>query len=297
MQIGEAAKRKDFRVRTVVYTCFEYGGDARKWLEGLKGSCDWVLGQEEKCESTGRLHVQGMAHHSNPIGWSYLKCHKEKCHKPADSIKYCSKEDTRVSGPFEFGERPTFNIKGAKASMAEKNKMLLEGDLKTLVDEGQISLLSLKRTMEARTIYRSLKVMVDEPKNVIKGFWHYGPPRTGKSTACRTGTYYLKGLNKWWDGYEGQDKVVLEDIDPSHGEWSLHFIKIWTDHHWFSAEVKGGRINVQIKEFHVTSNYYIHEVYGIGKPEVECRFNLIKYPLIGEEELRLHADSSFERMD
>jgi len=266
---------RQFKCYTVFFTVFNYGDSAQKWLLLLKDTCDWVLGQVEKCPTTGKLHIQGMAWSKTDIRWGYLKDHhREKCHSPLESIEYCSKEDTRVEGPFEYGTRPTWNVKGQKL----KNADLIKGDIKELIDTDRVSLLSVKRILEARTIYANLKPIVPEDK-VVKGYWHVGPPRTGKSTAARTGTYYLKAANKWWDGYMGEDKVVLEDVEPSMKEWLGYFLKIWTDWWHFRAEIKGGSIMIQIKEFHITSNYYIHEVFGLGIEAIECRFNVVKYPI------------------
>jgi len=261
---------KPFKCRTIVFTKFNHE-DAQVFLQELKTHCDWVLGQEEMCPETGKVHIQGMAYSKQDCRWGFVKEHKEKCRDPTASIAYCSKEESRLAGPWEYGIRPTFNVKGMK----EKNAQMIQGDIKELVDEGRVSLLSIKRIIEARTIYANLKPIVEEPK-VIKGTWHYGEPRTGKSTAARTGVYYLKSANKWWDGYAGEDKVVLEDVDPHMKDWLSYFIKIWTDWWHFKAEIKGGHITIQIKEFHVTSNYSLTEVFG-EDAAIISRFKSIHY--------------------
>jgi len=219
-----------------------------------------------------------MAWNKTSISWSLLDCHKEKCIDPQASILYCTKEESRVSGPYELGTRPTWNVKGQKL----KNIDLITGDLKKLVDEDKISLLSLKRVMENRVIYQNFKTILPEEKKV-KGTWHYGEPRTGKSTAARTGTYYLKSANKWWDGYMGEDKVVLEDVEPSQKDWLHYFLKIWTDWWEFRGEVKGSQIMIQIKEFHVTSNYSIEEMFGDDEA-IKVRFHQIKYSALKEKD-------------
>jgi len=56
-----------------------------------------------------------------------------------NSWKYCSKEDTRVEGPWSHGVPPAcLNIKGSKA---ERNKMLLEHGPLNCINEGLITIL------------------------------------------------------------------------------------------------------------------------------------------------------------
>ena len=47
-------------------------------------------------------------------------------------------------------------------------------------------------------------------------------------------------MNKWWDGYAGEEVVVLDDFDPRHAEHLSYYLKIWADHYAFNAEVKVG---------------------------------------------------------
>lgn len=52
--------------------------------------------------------------------------------------EYCNKEETRVEGPWEFGEKPY--RRNDKMSVQEMNKKILELGIKRSVDEGLISI-------------------------------------------------------------------------------------------------------------------------------------------------------------
>jgi len=92
--------------------------------------------------------------------------------------------------------------------------------------------------------------------------WLWGPPGSGKTSQAfsENPTAYLKGLNKWWDGYDGQDVVIIDDMDPFHKSLAQEF-KVWAHHYPFPAETKGGSICIRPKKIVVTSNYRIDEVW------------------------------------
>ncbi|AJC52525.1 replication-associated protein [Bromus-associated circular DNA virus 2] len=82
----------------------------------------YLIYQRERGNDTHREHWQGYAESINPKGWCIrtwqceLSSHNAhiECRKGTQSqaIEYCRKEETRLSGPFEFGE--------AKASKKRK---------------------------------------------------------------------------------------------------------------------------------------------------------------------------------
>lgn len=68
--------------------------------------------------------------------------------------------------------------------------------------------------------------------------------------------------NKWWDGYQGQKIVVLDEFGKDHVVLGNH-LKKWADP-WtpFVAEAKGGALTPDYDKFIVTSNYSLEELFG-----------------------------------
>ena len=65
---------------------------------------------------------------------------------------------------------------------------------------------------------------------------------------------YIKGNNIWWDGYDGQDVVIIEEMGPK--QINANHMKQWADHYPFSAESKGASVKIRPQKIVVTSNYH-----------------------------------------
>lgn len=106
----------DMRARNLLFTQFlpddQTSGDVltvEEWPDVA-----YVVWQKEICPTTNRLHYQGYIEF---VGKKSYKWVQENCEglesahfevrrgSQAEARRYCMKEDSRVDGPWEFGER------------------------------------------------------------------------------------------------------------------------------------------------------------------------------------------------
>lgn len=122
-----------------------------------------------------------------------------------------------------------------------------------------------------------------EPLPELANEWIYGKPGVGKSRSVRTRydqSLFNKLPNKWWDGYNGEETVLIDDFSKQHSVLGYH-LKIWADHYPFPAEVKGATTQIRPKRIIVTSNYHPNQIWD-DKVLVEAvcrRFKMTYMPV------------------
>lgn len=236
----------------------------KSYLGELKARSDAsvVIGQLEKGEETHHPHIQFFIHWNEQKRLGFFKkldkrIHAEPCKSESASIDYVTKEETRVEGPFQDGELP---FHANEATDWEK--------IWELAKNGEID----KIPPAIRIIhYNKLKQIAKDniqfqDSDHLRGIWIWGKPGTGKSRWVRDQvklcckSLYPKLCNKWWDGYQGEKIVVMDDIGPQH-ECLAQQLKIWTDRYDAILETKGSAVHAQYDWFIVTSQYSPSEIF------------------------------------
>jgi len=81
----------------------------------------------------------------------------------------------------------------------------------------------------------------------------------GKSRLARETwkPFYAKMANKWFDGYQDEPYIILDDVGPDQAKSLTYHLKIWTDRYPFVAEIKNGSRMIAPMGFIITSQYLI----------------------------------------
>lgn len=235
--------------------------------------------QTEIAPNTGTEHIQGYVYLEAKQRMSWLKNNiSDRAHwEPRkgtheQALAYSTKEDTRKPGT-----EPT--LVGNPPSQGKRNDLIaLQEDLDspdiTLSEVATNHFSNFIRYHKGIEKYRALKAS--------KRSWltyttvYYGDSGTGKSyrAAFEAGpdAYYLPAPNSssgavWWDGYTGQENVV---IDEFYG-WIAHsFMLRICDRLPLTVQTKGGNVPFLAKRLWITSNKHPLEWWprtGLGAME------------------------------
>lgn len=258
----------------------------------LREPYEYVCYGEEIAPTTGQKHLQGYIKYKNARTFNSIRKHLEGFHvikATADAYSnklYCSKTRPEDESPnqvfMEFGKVPS--KVGEEGGKAEKRRWELAFESAKSGDYEEIPAeLRIKYYSTFKKIATDYMINPEEIDGVC-GEWYYGVSRTGKSYSARKDypDAYPKLCNKWWDGYQGQDYVLIDDFDKKH-DGLCHHLKIWADRYPFLAEVKGSTVSIRPKKIIITSNYHPREIWtsdGDLNPILE-RFRVTRFALPG----------------
>jgi hypothetical protein len=220
-----------------------------------------VLGMEKgKLEETP--HVQGFVVFHKHKRFAAVKKIMDRAHiEPArgtwkQAADYCKKDGVYT----EYGIPPMSQSEKGEVERRRWKRVLdqaIAGEFDDIQQEEPQIYLMHKRKLYEHTV-RSFPTL----ENPVM-YWYSGPTGSGKSRKAREEhpDAYMKMCNKWWDTYNFEEVVIIEDFDMSHSVLG-HHMKIWADRYSFRAEVKNGSIMIRPKTIIVTSNYTIDQIWS-----------------------------------
>lgn len=233
--------------------CFTINNPTDSDREALeKIECRYmVLGNEVGEEGT--KHIQGYVLFKSPRSFEAIKKLMPRAHievqrgTSKQAADYCKKDGDFI----ERGDPPKEKSDGGdmeKRRWEEAFQAAKEGRMEDIPAD-----IFVKHYRTMKEIRKDYMVKPDDADDVT-GVWMYGGPGVGKSRAARERypNAYLKMQNKWWDGYQDEEYVILDDFDSKE---LGHHLKIWADRYSFLAETKGGAIHIRPKKIVITSNY------------------------------------------
>lgn len=272
MSVVATPPTKDGSGRTARRWCFTLNNytpeeEAAVAAFAAKPDCVYLCVGREVGES-GTPHLQGYVVMRNAIRMTALKVMSRRLHceiAVADTTMnraYCSK-DGNVA---EFGVPPRegevlqkYCGELEKERWASARRAAAESRFDDIPDD-----IYVKHFGNVHAISACASVPLPALDHLTRHLWYYGAPGTGKSLKARSEypNAFIKDANQWWDGYSGQDVVIIEDLDH-YNVGLTRSLKIWADIYDFPAERKGSTLGrIRPKLLIVTSNYSIDDIWS-----------------------------------
>jgi hypothetical protein len=269
-------------------------------------SCEWAVNrvkrwvyQIEKGEPSGVLHAQiyvefkDKAKFSTIKNWlngeGYIDQKAPHIEPPRTSTSicynYCTKEDTRVLGPFEGGDWGNKAGQGRRTDLDDVIEMVkkkrpfreIAEQHPTTVKKYHKGIIALRDALQE-----------DERPNTWKDYhnsnkWIWGPSGVGKTTYAYTGyaqeEVYSKNPTQWWNGFDiNQHKVIVfDDYRPKPGGFGYRDFITLAQPFGLHVETKGGMIKMGNQPIIVTSNQSPEELFRHQKDMLPLlsRFEII----------------------
>lgn len=207
----------------------------------------------------GTIHLQGFCSFHKRLTLKHVRellplAHWEVARgSPLTNYQYCTKPDTRVGTPVEFGQIQGIQSQGHRTDIADAIQKILSDRYykgSQLMEDYPGLFVRYPRLIGQ---VRSTR----EPHSRTAGITCqllFGAPGTGKSryVYAKHPQAFRKPSGNWFDGYEGQDDILLEDFDSTTLDHQ-HLLTL-LDRYPLSAPVKGSFVSIHASSFFITSN-------------------------------------------
>jgi len=246
---GAIRRRNGTRLSRFVFTINNYSAQEEADLKKLT-HVKWLIFGKEKGEE-GTPHLQGACVIGKQVAFTTLKkwkglerAHIEPMHgTPMESLVYCTKEDKDA---YQFGEMPA---EGKRNDLHTTISLLKEGkSIRDIVNSDDISSIStiVRYPKGLNAVANLLRLRGRKPPNV---FWIHGSTGVGKTRCAfefghlfggEDGIWMSSGSLKWFDGYDGQQVAIFDDLRTKHVEFSMLLRLL--DRYPLRVEIKGGYV-------------------------------------------------------
>jgi len=224
----------------------------------------YMVYQMEQCPSSGLIHWQGCVGFKKTKRWKQVMqlvwndlCFVEPSRSEA-CINYCKKKESAIDEAIELGK---ISSAGSRNDLLELRTKLIAGEtIGTLWRDEKtfVTMMRNYRAVKEAALYLQPKAM----RIPLEVTFIWGEPGTGKTySAWQEYPDLFVPTKDWFDGYDGQETVLLDEFDKSDWKkvpmsWYLKLIDVYP----FEVETKGGMLRCKAKRFFITSNVPLEQI-------------------------------------
>jgi len=203
--------------------CFTFNNAPAGWTPPTGSEIEYMVWQREKGKESGLEHVQGYVRfqgrkrlRSAKAWFSVEEIHMEVARGSEKQNKaYCTKEDTRIEGPFEYGEFDEGAGQQGKRSDLEDiaDKLKQGATIKQIVEDHAQSYIRYHQGIEKlRDVVQPLPPL----QRTVKCTVLWGETGTGKTHRARTqypDIYEVIAGRDPWGTYSGQEAILFDEFN------------------------------------------------------------------------------------
>lgn len=235
------------RSRNYCYTLNNYSEEEENALQNVE--CKYhVYGRE--CESTP--HLQGYIEFNDAMRITALKKINERIHwemrmgTAKEASDYCKKDGN-------FFEKGVMSAQGKRSDLDTFARSAIEcKDMQKLTED--FPGMMLRYSKQAQMLI-GLSIEVRKAEPYVE--WRWGKAGVGKTRYVwdlyDVKSVYLKDNTKWWDGYTGQEIVLIDDICVF--SWNFRDLLKLLDRYPLKVECKGGYVTFNSPKIYITCEH------------------------------------------
>lgn len=260
--------------------------DIYETLEGSDNPISYIVFGKEVGEETGTKHLQGycefkMKKRRTGVSKLFPKCFLDNRHGTAEEASmYCKKgiqpkdewTTSKWNGPtfgkdakvFEWGEL-------SKADQGKRNDMVeIKNSIKNGMKWKELSELFPGQCIRyTKGIKEMLNTFSEHRTEAPYCVWLHGLAGVGKSFYPNNKhgqkDIFVKNEGKWWDTYEGEEAVLIDDFEAS--DWSYRPLLRLLDENKYVGETKGSSFKLSCKFIYITCEFPPEKFWSDNKLE------------------------------
>lgn len=211
-----------------------------------------IIGKE--IGESGTPHLQGYVSLPNPVSFDKIKKSIPRAHievakgSDTDNQIYCKKSgDYQEWGTPSIGQGNRSDIKNL-AQQIRNHELTLEDIMFDYPELYFKYSRAIERMIVAAYPHRTTPPHVE---------WIWGDAGVGKTRYCvekHPDSWYPKDNTPWWDNYEQQEAIIIDDYDSKDSIPYRTFLRI-LDRYSYQGQVKGGYVKINSPFIYITSEF------------------------------------------
>lgn len=257
--------------------CFTLNNYTKEEVENMKTvDVKYIVFGKEKGKE-GTKHLQGYVEFKDQKTLSAVKkffktdrIHlEERKGTPAEASEYCKKDG-------KYYEKGKISEQGKRNDLIEiMEDLKLKKPMVELVEKYPSTMMRYNKGIQ----FIRNTLMIDRTE-APTAYWFYGKAGRGKTYKAKGlgKTYYVKDCTQWWDGYEQEEVIIIDDFS---GKWPFRDLLRLFDENKYQGQIKGGYTKINSPIIVITCDRHPKELYQgiLNDNEIEqllSRFDIIE---------------------